>query len=188
MDADRRQFFRINQQVAMDISLLSEDQSNATMSTHFEVPPSFAAICQLHEQDVEAQMMLHRISARDAELARYLQLMSERINVLARTLVSHDIDFNRLVTRDVNLSEGGMLFYYPDALPADGIVEIKLIFPAAELGLLLRARILRCEPIDGNLFEVALEFCQLAESTRTLLARQIMESQSQTLSRRSQIA
>lgn len=186
MTADRRQFFRINQQIAMEIRLLADDQLPATTASQFEVSPSFSVVCDLYAQETEAQMLLHRIGQKDPSLAQYLQLMSNRMNVLARALVSQDIDFNRLVTRDVNLSEGGMLFYYSEALPTGGNVSIKLIFPGSSIGVHIDASILRCDPIETGQFELALTFNRLPESTRTVLARQIMESQA--LSRRSQIA
>lgn len=186
MTADRRQFFRINQQIAMEIRLLADDHKADIQVSQFDVAPSFSVICDLYAQETEAQMLLHRIGQKDPALAQYLQLMSNRMNIMARALVSQDIDFNRLVTRDVNLSEGGMLFYYSEALPVGGHVSVKLIFPGASLGLQMSASILRCDPIETGQFELALTFNRLPESTRTVLARQIMESQA--LSRRSQIA
>lgn len=186
MDSERRQYFRINQQIAMEITPLPADSAVLPPSTRFEVPASFEAVCELQQQDAESETLLQRIADRDPDIANYLGLMSERINTLARTVVTQEIDFNRLVTRDVNLSEGGMLFYTTDALPAQRLAAVKLIFPAAQLGLNLSGRILRCDPVTNDLFEVAVEFLRLPESTRTLLARQIMESQA--LSRRSEIA
>jgi len=184
-DADRRQFFRINQQVAMELSLVTEDSLRHTGPAHFDVSPSFSLICELQDCEAESQLLLHKIAEKDRHIAEYLRLMSKKVNTLAKAVFTSDVDPQKLITHDVNLSEGGMLFYYPDALPSNAPVHIKLIFPSSSVGVQMQGTVLRCDPIETGDYEVAIEFVRLAESTRTLLARQIIESQA--LSRRQQI-
>ncbi|MCV6590169.1 MAG: PilZ domain-containing protein [Marinobacterium sp.] len=176
-DMNRRQFFRIHQQLVMELQLLPQD-TEVIISGQFEVAATFATLYDLHQHTAEETALLQRIQLQDSDSARYLQLISAKIDLLARAMTGGAIDFRHLIRCDVNLSEGGMLFYSSDALPITGLLSLKLIFPDSSIGLSLAARVLRCDPVpDTNQYELALEFIELPEKIRTLLARQILEIQ-----------
>ncbi|MBY4675272.1 PilZ domain-containing protein [Marinobacterium arenosum] len=179
-DKDRRQFFRINQKVALDIRPIQESELLAgPRPEQFEVSPAFSLLCELHEQDAESHHLLRKIAERDGAVASYLQLLNNKIDALGRALVSSSINMDRMIHQHINLSEGGMLFQYPQPLDEDGYLAMKLIFPDSCLGILLHARVLRCKRLADE-FEIAVEFYRLPENCRTQLARQIIESQAQT--------
>ncbi|MBB1520792.1 PilZ domain-containing protein [Aquipseudomonas guryensis] len=174
---DRREYYRIDDTIALDFSLLSGPQALASDALH-DASPLFNLLSDLHLMDFESQHLLRHISERDRTLANYLKVMNKRIDLLGQALAQsllRDIG----VPRRVSLSEGGISFNHPQAVAAGSHLALKMVLMPQALGLLLRARVMHCQARDDGQFEIGTEFEALTDAQRQLLARHILQKQAQ---------
>lgn len=177
MDQDRRQFYRIDHPVVLDYQVVDEaDIARSSRPYHFNVSPYFLLQSQLAEIDSECQHLIYKIAESTPHMATYLQHLNKKIDLIGRTLAGHSLENEVGREQVINLSEGGISFYNETRLPIGTPLALKLIFPDNDLGLLLYARVQRCEPVD-ECYEIGLSFLRMPESCRTLLARLILEAQ-----------
>ena len=128
--------------------------------------------------DFESQHLLRHISERDRTLANYLKVVNKRIDLLGQALAQsllRDIG----VPRRVSLSEGGISFNHPQAVPTGSHLALKMVLMPQALGLLLRARVMHCQAREDGQFEIGTEFEALSDAQRQLLARHILQTQAQ---------
>ncbi len=174
---DRREYYRIDDTIALDFSLLSGPQALASDALH-DASPLFNLLSDLHLMDFESQHLLRHISERDRTLANYLKVVNKRIDLLGQALAQsllRDIG----VPRRVSLSEGGISFNHPQAVPTGSHLALKMVLMPQALGLLLRARVMHCQAREDGQFEIGTEFEALSDAQRQLLARHILQTQAQ---------
>lgn len=177
MEQDRRQFYRIDHPVVLDYQIVEEtDVACSSQPYQFNVSPYFLLQSQLAEIDSECQHLTHKIAEYTPQLAAYLQHLNKKIDLIGRTLTGGHMANEPGHEQIINLSEGGMSFFSTTPLDTQTPLALKLIFPENGIGLLLYARVQRCEAV-GSEFELALSFLKMPESCRTLLARLIIEAQ-----------
>lgn len=174
-DNDRREYYRIEDTMALEFSLLSGPEA-----TSHEVLQDgsalFNVLSELHLADFESQHLLRNISERDRTLASYLKLTNKRIELLSQALAQtllREIG----APRKVSLSEGGISFSHHSPVPDNSHIALKLILMPQALGLLLRARVAHCRTISENQYEIGAEFEAITEAQRQLLARHILQRQ-----------
>ena len=174
---DRREYYRIEDMIALDFSLLSGPEALASDVLH-DASPLFNLLSDLHLMDFESQHLLRHISERDRTLANYLKVMNKRIDLLGQALAQslvRDIGLPRQVT----LSEGGLGFIHPKEVSVDSHLALKMVLMPQALGLLVRAKVVHCQARPDGQFEIGTEFEALTDAQRQLLARHILQKQAQ---------
>ncbi|MGX5218999.1 PilZ domain-containing protein [Pseudomonas segetis] len=176
-DQDRREYYRIEDTLALEFSCLSETQAQSAEALH-DNSPLFNLLSELHVLDFESQHLLRHISERDRTLASYLKVINKRIDLLGQT-VAQSLMGDIGPPKKVTISEGGVSFNNPQAVEAGTHLAIKLVLMPQALGLLLRAKVIHCQAIDEGQFEIGTEFESLTDAQRQLLARHILQRQAQ---------
>ncbi|MEO4046401.1 PilZ domain-containing protein [Pseudomonas sp. CAU 1711] len=172
---DRREYYRIDDTIALDFSLLSGPEAHASEPLH-DNSPLFNLLSDLHLMDFESQHLLRHISERDRTLANYLKVVNKRIDLLGQA-VAQSLLRDIGAPRKVSISEGGISFNHGQALPLGSHLAIKMVLMPQALGLLLRAEVVHCRPRDNGQFEIGTEFEALSDAQRQLLARHILQKQ-----------
>lgn len=171
---DRREYYRIEDTIALEFSLLSGAEALASDELH-DSSPLFNLLSDLHLMDFESQHLLRHISERDRTLANYLKVINKRIDLLGQALAQsllRDIG----TPRRVSLSEGGVSFNNSQAIATGSHLALKMVLMPQALGLLLRAKVVHCRPREQH-FEIGTEFESLTDAQRQLLARHILQRQ-----------
>ncbi|PYC24649.1 PilZ domain-containing protein [Pseudomonas alcaligenes] len=172
---DRREYYRIEDTIALDFSLLSGAEAHASDPLH-DNSPLFNLLSELHLTDFESQHLLRHISERDRTMANYLKVINKRIDLLGQA-VAQSLLRDVGAPRRVSLSEGGISFNHGQAVPAGSHLAIKMVLMPQALGLLLRARVVHCQARADGQFEIGTEFEALTDAQRQLLARHILQKQ-----------
>jgi len=172
---DRREYYRIEDTIALDFSLLSAAEAQDSEPLHDD-SPLFNLLSDLHLMDFESQHLLRHISERDRTLANYLKVMNKRIDLLGQA-VAQSLLRDIGEPRRVGISEGGISFLHTQQIPPDRRLAIRMVLMPQALGLRLRARVVHCRARDGGQFEIGTEFEALSDAQRQLLARHILQKQ-----------
>lgn len=177
-EQDRRQYFRIEQRVSLELKTVTEDEiANHPSPSQFDVSPNFLLLSQLQEMDAESSHLLRKIAEKDNNIASFLRIVHDKIERIAQAVASTEMTIGNAAIQEVNISEGGLQFRSKDSYEPGSFLSIKLIFPESCIGLLLYAQCCRNDLMgDGN-YLTGVEFVRMPENCRMILARQIFESQ-----------
>jgi hypothetical protein len=172
---DRREYYRIEDTIALEFHLLSGAEAQATEALH-DASPLFNLLSDLHLADFESQQLLRHIGERDRTLANYLKVINKRIDLLGQALAQNLLrDVGS--PKQVSMSEGGIGFDNLREIPVGSQLAIKMVLMPQALGLLLRAEVIHCQEKADGQFEIGTEFEGLTEAQRQLLARHILQKQ-----------
>ncbi|MGY4532439.1 hypothetical protein ACVW0Y_001563 [Pseudomonas sp. TE3786] len=173
--SDRREYYRINDTIALEFSLLSGAEAVASEALH-DHSPLFNLLSDLHLSDFESQHLLRHIGERDRTLASYLKVVNKRIDLLGQVLAQNLVREIGAPKR-VSLSEGGVSFEHPQPVPTGSHLAVKMVLMPQALGLLLRAEVIHCRQQQNGQYEIGTEFEALTDAQRQLLARHILQKQ-----------
>jgi c-di-GMP-binding flagellar brake protein YcgR len=175
-DADRREYYRIEDTIALEITPLSPPEA-ASGEVLQDASPLFNLLTELHLSEFESQHLLRQISERDRTLSSYLKTLNKRVDLLSQ-IVAQTVLGEIGELQPVTLSEGGIEFQYPQPCPAGSHLSVKLVLMPQALGLLLRARVVNCQAQDDH-YTIDTEFESITDAQRQLLARYILQKQAQ---------
>lgn len=175
-EEDRREYYRIEDTIALEIQPLSGAQATAEEVLQ-DASPLFNLLSELHLSEFESQHLLRQISERDRNTAAYLKVLNKRIDLLGQ-VVALTVLGQIGEPQPVIISEGGIDFQHPTPFATDSHLAIKLVLMPQALGLLLRARVTHCDARSSG-FDVGTEFVQPSDAQRQLLARYILQRQAQ---------
>jgi c-di-GMP-binding flagellar brake protein YcgR len=179
MKADeRRQYFRIEQRVSLELKIISESEiSEHPSPTQFDVSPNFLLLSQLQEMEAESSHLLRKIAEKDSNISSFLKIVHDKIERIAQAVASTEMKIGNAAIQEVNISEGGLQFRQDHAIEQGAFLSLKLVFPESCIGVLIYAQCCRCDEMGDGSFVISVEFVRMPESCRMILARQIFESQ-----------
>jgi len=174
-EEDRREYYRIDDRIALEISPLSASDAAGTDLLQ-DASPLFNLLSELHLSEFESQHLLRQLSDSDRTLGNFLKAQNKRIDLLsqvvAQTILGHIGE-----PRPVILSEGGVEFLHPQAIAPGTRLSLKMALMPQALGLLLRAKVTHCDAKANGQFEIGTEFDTISDAQRQLLARYILQKQ-----------
>jgi len=174
-EEERREYYRIEDRIALEISPLST-ASAAQPEVLQDDSPLFTLLSEMHLSEFESQHLLRQLSDTDRTLAAYLRAQNKRVDLLGRIVAQTILDHIG-TPQPVVLSEGGLEFRSTEAYPADCQLSLKMALMPQALGLLLRAKVIRCDRAEDGQYDIGTEFVELADAQRQLLARYVLQKQ-----------
>ncbi len=186
MSDERREYFRIDDEVALDYRVIDSSEMDrllekiqSRMVDRFTAASSFAATTR------QMTHLIHKIQGQSPELARCLQAIDQKLNMIARLFVSEEVRESLQDTREVNISAGGVAFRAQHEIPVGSLLELRMVLFPSLVGILTISRVIHCERVnDGNPrfpWQVAVEYEHLKETDRELLVRHIMARETELL-------
>ncbi len=186
MSDERREYFRIADEIALDYRLISDDEADRLVEKiqsrqvdRFTAASSFAATTR------QMTHVMHKVQSESAELARCLQAIDQKLNMVAQLFVTEEMELNEQPTREVNLSAGGVAFRAQHEIGMDSLLELRMVLFPSLVGILTVSRVIHCERIndDNRQFpwQIAVVYEHLRESDREHLVRHIMARETQQL-------
>ena len=186
MSDERREYFRIDDEIALDYRLISEDEADqlqermrSRLVDRFTAASSFAATTR------QMAHVIHKVQTESPELARCLQAIDHKLNMIAQLFVSEEMGLNQQPSREVNLSAGGVAFRAQHEIKVGSTLELRMVLFPSLVGILTISRVIHCERTSdaGGQFpwQVAVEYEHLREADRELLVRHIMSKETEQL-------
>ncbi len=177
---ERRDFYRIEDRIHLVKSPIEKHLlSDNPYAETFSVPPHALLINQLQTLDNDTRDLLRQVSDSNRSLGTYLRSMNEKIDLIARYVVTYDHDIKP--TDTVNLSEGGVSFYSDKIIEAETYMHLVMVlFP--NLATIASIVIVKtCDLVDEQptLYRIGTEFSVLLEQDRKQIVRHIRRRQTQ---------
>lgn len=186
MNKERREYFRIDDQVLLDYRPLP-DQDVAAFRAMLagDLPHRFMTASTFAATSRQIAHALQRIQSELPEVARCLQAIDQKLNTLAQLFVAEEAQGTLQDSRDVSLSAGGVAFRAADPVSAGALLELRLVLLPATIGILSAARVAYCEHAgDGDArypWRIGASYEIIRESDRELLVRHVMARETRRL-------
>lgn len=172
--ANRRQYFRIQDEVAVEIAPINPQHEH---TSSLEVNPSFGLIAEFQLLDVESKHLLRALADKDKVLSQYLKVLNQKVDALSRVIALQNMVVEPASIQQVNLSEGGLALLHPQPMQRGDRLALKLILLPSYSGLVLNGRVLSCEAEKPGHFRIHIEFTDISDAHQQLIARHIMRKQ-----------
>ncbi|MDQ7072408.1 MAG: PilZ domain-containing protein [Gammaproteobacteria bacterium] len=184
---DRREFFRINDTVFVEISAIDgkELQSRVTAISNPIPDEGNLVQQQLDELTGSLTRLIDQISQSDRETARALRILDEKVNLVARSVQHQNNIADHLDTTDVNLSGGGIAFLSADKYQTKSPVEIRIELSHSGNFITAIANVISCDkeydaPKETPYY-LRLAFSHMSEHDRNALVKHTLSRQAQIL-------
>jgi len=186
MSDERREYFRIDDEIALDYRLINEDEVDGLQEKiQSRVVDRFSAASSFTATSRQMTHLIHKIQSQSPELSRCLQAIDQKLNMLAQLFVTEEIKLNEQPTREVNLSAGGVAFRSQHEIANNSLLELRMVLFPSLVGILTVSRVIHCERIDDENrqfpWQVAVVYEHVRETDRELLVRHIMSKETEQL-------
>lgn len=177
--SERRSYFRIDETIALEFKEVDEPTANRSQpEALFSNANSLKLYSELKKIDAENAQFLFQIKELSRPLAEYLHNLNRKMELLGQQLMADQKPVSPSKTiKQVNLSEGGIAFGSSSSLKADDFIALRIVFLPSNAGLILFAKIIRCEASNAGEFQVAAKFHRITDVQQQLIGQQIMRAQ-----------
>lgn len=177
--SERRSYFRIDESIAVEYKAVDEQTANAGEAER--VYPDSAAIAlqaELKKIDSDNGQLLYQLKNTNRALGDYLHNLNRKIELLAQQLLTeHKPPALTDITRQVSLSEGGIAFGSAKPIAQHTYVALRLTFLPSYVGLIIFAKIIRCELCKAGDYQIAAKFYRPRDAQLRIIGQQIMRAQ-----------
>jgi hypothetical protein len=171
---DRRDYFRINDHVLLDLIRVDAQTLSLPPQHHFRNNERFNLLRELRNIDAENNHILRNIAEEDRELEHYLRGLNSKIELLASSLMEHSEQAASVKPQPVSLSEGGISFDSDDDFPIGSYFALQLTLLPERMGICVYIEIANTSDTTPR---IGAHFIGLREGDRQILARHIMQVQ-----------
>lgn len=175
--ADRRDFYRIDDNVALSYELMDTcHQPDSNLFPFHDQAQVFHLSSNLQTLESEAHHLLRMIHDKHRAITQYLKNIDRRLQLMGGVLASCSKELLNLPRVKVSLSEGAFSFNQSDPLPVGQYVAVKLVLLPSHAGLLISGKIVECDKIKTG-YHNRITFEHILEPDRQLLAKHIIQHQ-----------
>jgi len=177
--SERRSYFRIDETIALEYKVIDGQTADKTQpEALFSNANSLKLYTELKKIDADNAQFLFQIKELSRPLAEYLHNLNRKIELLGQQLMADQKPSPPSKTiKQVNLSEGGIAFGSSRSLAMGDYIGLRIVFLPSNAGLILFARVIRCEPTNTGEFQVAAKFHRISDLQQQLIGQQIMRAQ-----------
>jgi len=184
--ADRREFFRINDTVFIEFHSISPEEAEQLGETLSD--PLHSANNQEKSQFQTVQSAFNhitdQINQQNRDIARALRLLDEKINIINHALQRQQNKSEDNQILDANLSGGGIAFMTAEQIDSKNAVEIKIQLQPSGAHIHSVAKVISCNKTNEgseNPYFLRLAFTDMSEIDRTILIKHILNRQAEVI-------
>ena len=185
---ERRDFFRIDDQVHLAFEPVSDDEYNNAMQLLNNVHESpFALSANFATINHENNHLLNNIRRNSPETAQYLDLINQKVDALSQHLLedSMPVSEDNLVT--VNISASGIAFPTSEKLNKNQAIKIRIVLLPEKVGVQAYGRLIDCrQNPESNGFIVGMDFEHIRNDDKELMIKHNLNQQMLQLRKRSE--
>lgn len=176
---ERRSYFRIDENIALEYREVDEQTAKqAEPESLYPDSTTSNLYSELKKIDSENSQLLYQLKADNRALGEYLHNLNRKLDFLAQQIMAeHKPTALTTITRQVNLSEGGIAFGSAKSIAQNSYVALRLTFLPSHASLIIFAKIIRCELCKAGDYQIAAKFYRAKDSQLQIVGQQIMRAQ-----------
>lgn len=179
-EQERREFFRVDDSVVLEYREISSiDASSYLDQLADDLPNRFTASASFAATSRQVGHLLRSIEGLSSSLARYLESLDNKMNMLARMFLIEELHAPEKSTKNISLSAGGIAFNTDTPQKEGDLLELKLVLFPSYLGLLSIGKVVQCRPSDDpeHPYHIAVSFSHLSDIEEDMLVKHVLSKQ-----------
>ena len=173
--ANQRDFYRVDCPVIISHCLVGDHAPAAKPAENF-FPDNehFNLLREMRRLDQDNSHLLHTLGEQDRGLGAYLGHINRKLDLLARHIASLTPELGRGSEQTISLSEGGLSFSCATPPALGSVLAIRMTLLPAWVGIAVYGMVVAAGAGERN---VAVNFEQLQDADRQIIARHVMQVQ-----------
>ena len=186
---NQRRFCRIDDEIILQYEESPQNgglQSRQPSKNQGKI--AFLACSRLAEYRRQMRNLYRQVRDESRAISSLLSLLDKKIDLVADVLLLEDIDSISASWRSkVQLSACGLVFRTHEEYRSNTVLLLRFILLPSFAGIVTEGRVVRStrylRAVDGCRFSTAVEFLNMKESTRDLIAKHVFDHQTARLRR-----
>lgn len=187
-NSDRRNFFRINDRVFIDITELDYDEVSQVVSS-IKNPPLTDTDSQAKRQlnTIQASLthLIENINQTDRQIARALRLLDDKISVISHLVQQQQNTSDNRKMVESNLSGGGIAFMTDHEYEHKTTLELRIELQPSGTIIHAIANVIACDKLyeapKETPYYLRLAFTHMSEYDRNFLVKHTLSRQAEQL-------
>jgi len=176
-EQERRDFFRIDDEIALNYRVATEDELNNNTGLRVNEADSLSLATELEKMKAASRIHFRHVEKEIPEVARYFTHLEKKIDLIARHVMMGADGLFTKNTQSVSISASGLAFTTDEALQVDSMLELKFILNPSLTCIHSYSKVVACAPQDDGKYKIAVEFSWLDEDDREILIRHVVQKQ-----------
>ena len=175
---ERRRFFRIDDEVNLVYKKIDEKIATEASYISDHILGNCSLSAALDMVSHESSLLLNRLERSQPEVADYLRLLDNKIDLLAQALLMQSNQFTEQTTRNANLSAAGLAFESEEALEPGEYLEIKMTLLSCMAVIVTYGKVVYCKQNTANdskfPYVAGVDYINMKDQDRELLIKHIV--------------
>jgi len=171
-----RSYFRVTCPAIIRYCELERLPRGRSPYTLFGEESEFGLMRDLRRLDTESSQLLHAINDNDRSVGAYLAVINKKIETMARYVAALSPQANAGTDQTISLSEGGLAFYPDRELETGTILALHITLLPSYSAVAVYG-IVTAPDAHTNDDATGVQFAQLQDAERQLIARHVMQVQ-----------
>lgn len=181
-DVERRRYFRINDEIVLYFRECNAGEIPDHDGFGQQIGDAFSLTASLNHLGEETRQQLRMLEKSQPDVAAYLKVLDQKINLLAKSVLMNDMGLSSEETRHVNLSASGLAFWCDRAIDCGSMLELKMILPPSLVAIATYGKVVHCnqdtESPDSKVpYYIGVELYDIDDNDREILIRHIVKKQ-----------
>jgi len=177
-DSERREFFRIDDEVFLEFNVLSEEEYKSAAdildslhNSSFSLSADFATL------NNSIHPVLNNINQLHPDVAQYLVFLNNKIDSLSHMLLEKETSFDPDKTIKANLSASGIMFETDAELVAGQLLKLELVLLPEKVGILVFGKVVTNKKDKESNNIIAVEFEHIRYEDQELMIKHNLNKQ-----------
>ena len=181
-DDERREHFRVKDEAlvtyrAVDAAEGERIRADAGLAW----PNAFSLCSRLHEMRQDTTVLRRHAERESSTFGRLVDQLDRKLDLVTEVLLAQEVTARGAQVLPVDVSAEGIGFTVSRSLPAEQLVETRLVFRSTGLGLRTLGRVVYCQSDLHGGFCLGLTFEFLRDYDRELMVYHVLQRQSMLL-------
>lgn len=187
---ERRQFFRIEDHICLEVDKVSADEFNdAEQELNGRSNEAFSVSADFVTLNNEFNHLLNKIKTSSPELSQYLELLNQKIDLLGHHLLDSELPCSEEDMIPVNLSASGIAFNHEQTFEPGQHLRLRMVLFPEKIGILAFGTVMDCRDKEKNAagYQVCVEINHIREQDQELMIKHNLNRQMEELRENSEI-
>lgn len=187
-NSDRRNFFRINDQVFIDVTELNHNDINQVVHSIKNPPLTDSHSRERHQLNtIQASLphLIEQINQTDRQVARALRLLDDKVSIISHMVQRQQNASDSRNMTEANLSGGGIAFMTNQKYTHKATLELRIELQPSGTIIHAIANVIECDnPYSApreTPYYLRLAFTHMNEYDRNALVKHTLAHQAETL-------
>ena len=175
---EKRQFFRIQQDVVFNYCAVSNDNvMHNRPELHFEHSETLCLFSEFQQIENTSAPILDTIQQESPLIADYLGTINQKLNLVCQQILANQSSVHDIDSGKIDISQGGFGFQCDSPIGVESWLAVKLIFLPSYTGVISYGQVTRNAMQEDGSYLIGVRFHNLTDEQSKLIAKQIFTTQ-----------